>query len=150
MTIKALDVARYILTLVDVDKGDIISNLKLQKILYYIQGYHLAYFNKPLFNDKIEAWKYGPVVVNVYHEYKDYDREQLPTNNYNFDISKLSQEQKNLIINVFNTYNNFSAPKLVEMTHDELPWKESYSPDISKEISIETMKKYFKTQVDND
>ena len=150
MSIMALDIARYVLTLVDVDKGDIISNLKLQKILYYIQGYHLAYFNKPLFKDSIEAWKYGPVVVNVYREYKGYDREQLPTDNYNFNISNLSQEQKNLIINVFNIYNNFSASKLVEMTHDELPWKEAYNPSISKEISIDTMKKYFKTQVDND
>lgn len=53
--IKALNVAKYLLSLVNQDNGDTISNLKLQKLLYYVQGYYLAYFNKPLFNEKIEG-----------------------------------------------------------------------------------------------
>lgn len=47
-----------------------ISNLKLQKLLYYMQGFHLAYFDTPLFDDDIEAWMYGPVVPCVYNHFK--------------------------------------------------------------------------------
>lgn len=60
---KALDVAKYFLFLArNREAGDTISNLKIQKMLYYAQGYSLALFNKPLFDDRIEAWKHGPVV----------------------------------------------------------------------------------------
>jgi len=51
-------------------ESDFISNLKLQKLLYYAQGIHLALYGKPLFNDPIEAWQYGPVVDSVYQTYK--------------------------------------------------------------------------------
>ena len=61
MTYAANDIARYILTLSTPEVGDIISNLKLQKLLYYVQGFHLAIENEPLFMEDIQAWQYGPV-----------------------------------------------------------------------------------------
>ena len=63
------DVAKYFLSLSDDSSGDYISNLKLQKLLYYAQGFHLAIFNKPLFNEPIEAWAHGPVVGSSYRKY---------------------------------------------------------------------------------
>ena len=105
--IKALHVAQYLLSLVNQDNGDTISNLKLQKLLYYVQGYYLAYFNKPLFNEKIEGWTLGPVVPVVYTEYKQYGRDCLPLNDFDFDISNLNKEELNLIQNVFDIYNNY-------------------------------------------
>ena len=45
--------------------GELVSNLKLQKLLYYVQGFHLAVFGEPLFEEEIEAWMYGPVVPSV-------------------------------------------------------------------------------------
>jgi uncharacterized phage-associated protein len=53
--ITALDVAKFILSIIDVEQGEVISNLKLQKLLYYSQGFTLALYDKPLFDDKIEA-----------------------------------------------------------------------------------------------
>ena len=50
--------------------GEYISNLKLQKLLYYAQGSFLAVTDSPLFDDPIVAWQHGPVVESVYHEYK--------------------------------------------------------------------------------
>ena len=67
---SAVDVARYFLAQSDDDAGDIISNLKLQKLLYYAQGVTLALTGKPLFSDPIEAWQHGPVVPSVYRLYK--------------------------------------------------------------------------------
>jgi uncharacterized phage-associated protein len=48
------------------------SNLKLQKLMYYAQGFSLVLFNKPLFPERIEAWIHGPVIPAVYHKYKGY------------------------------------------------------------------------------
>jgi uncharacterized phage-associated protein len=44
-----------------------LTHLKIQKLLYFAQGWHLAYFDFPLFEDPVEAWKYGPVVTSVYY-----------------------------------------------------------------------------------
>jgi len=56
------DVARYFLTLMSEENGDLISNLKLQKLVYYAQGSSLALWGNPLFSEKIEAWLHGPVI----------------------------------------------------------------------------------------
>jgi len=64
------DVANYFLKRQDPDAGDLMSNLKLQKLVYYAQGFHLAMENSPLFNEPIEAWEHGPVCVPLYHKYK--------------------------------------------------------------------------------
>ena len=63
--ITALTLANYILKKAQ-EQGISVTNSKLQKILYYVQGYYMARFNHPLFPDEIQAWKFGPVVPNVY------------------------------------------------------------------------------------
>ena len=68
MAYKALDIANKIISKTDLEHGDTISNLKLQKMMYYRQGFHLAYFGTPLFDEDIVAWQYGPVVPSVYKE----------------------------------------------------------------------------------
>ena len=71
MAYKALDIANKLLAkATDVCGGDLMSNMKLQKMLYYEQGYHLAAFGTPLFDEDIEAWMYGPVVPCVYEHFK--------------------------------------------------------------------------------
>ena len=76
--IPAIEVARYFLSLTDEDAGELISNLKLQKLLYYAQGFHLVIYGEPLFPETIEAWAHGPVVTSVYHQYKEYGSEPIP------------------------------------------------------------------------
>src|SRR5688572_18511108 len=76
---SALDVAKYLLSLQDEEVGDSISNLKLQKLLYYAQGFHLAEHGRALFEERIEAWQHGPVIPTVYPEFKDYGRGGLPS-----------------------------------------------------------------------
>ena len=60
------DVARYILSRQDQNAGDTISNMKLQKLVYYAQGFALAITGKPLFQEDIEAWEHGPVAPALY------------------------------------------------------------------------------------
>ncbi|WP_208932366.1 Panacea domain-containing protein [[Haemophilus] ducreyi] len=50
------------------ENGDLISNLKIQKLVYYAQGFSLAINNKPLFSEKIQAWTHGPVTPELYNK----------------------------------------------------------------------------------
>lgn len=70
MTYKASDIAKKLIFKAQNDEpngGEKLTNLKLQKLLYYQQGFHLAVFGIPLFNEDVEAWMYGPVVPDVYN-----------------------------------------------------------------------------------
>ena len=66
------DVANYFLALVDEDAGDTISNMKLQKLVYYAQGFYLALYGKPLFPERIEAWDQGPVIPELYRRFEKF------------------------------------------------------------------------------
>ena len=92
MIFKALDIARKILSRVDVEHGDTISNLKLQKLLYYVQGFHLASFGRALFEEDMIAWTYGPVVPEVYDAYKKYRHRDINTAGIIDDVELQPQE----------------------------------------------------------
>ena len=64
-TLSCYDVAQYFLAKADEDAGDLMSNLKLQKLVYYAQGFALVLLEKPLFPERIEAWIHGPVVPHA-------------------------------------------------------------------------------------
>lgn len=140
------DVANYFLALSDEDAGDLISNLKLQKLVYYAQGFHLALFNEPLFDESIEAWTHGPVIPELYHSYKHRGSGAIPSpEEVNFGVYTL--EMKELLDEVYNVFGQFSAWKLRNLTHVEPPWKDVESS--AGEISHESMREYFKTQLTN-
>ena len=89
------------------DNGDSITNLKLQKLLYYMQGYYLAVFGKPLFEEDIEAWQYGPVVPKSYDKFSTYGKGVLmPTSE---GVASFKEEEEELLNEVFEVYNDYSA-----------------------------------------
>lgn len=139
----AKNVAEYFLMLSQPCVGDYMSNLRLQKLVYYAQGFHLAKFDSPLFHQPILAWNYGPVVEELYFEYKKFKSGVIPQPKEP-DFSMFTQTQKDLMNDVFAVYGQFSALKLMDLTHSELPWK---STERNHVISQEILKKYFKTQL---
>lgn len=140
---SAHDVAKYFLTYSDEETGDLISNLKLQKLLYYAQGFYLALFGRPLFNEAIEAWQHGPVVPGVYRAYREYGGQGIPAPE-DFDLSILTDEERGVLDEVYSVYGQFSAWKLRNMTHEESPWQDSNINDV---ISHDAMTNYFITQL---
>lgn len=142
MAYKALDIANKIIFKTDLEHGDTISNLKLQKMLYYQQGFHLAYFGTPLFDEDIVAWQYGPVVPSVYKEYKSFESNSISTSEEGIS---LSDDEEELFNNVYEEYNQFSAVALMKMTHEESPWK---TTEINSVISRDKMAAFFKTQIE--
>ncbi|MDO8059413.1 DUF4065 domain-containing protein ['Crotalaria aegyptiaca' phytoplasma] len=113
-----------------VNKDKKINKTKIQKLLYYAQGYYLAQYNKVLFPDAIEAWPYGPVIPSVYAE----TLKQEFQKQYYLDFSSqmtnfpISEEQKAILEQVFDDFGQLSDVQLIEKTHEESPWKETYDP----------------------
>ena len=144
MAYKALDIANKLLShAANNGEGELMSNMKLQKMLYYQQGFHLAYFGKPLFNEDIEAWMYGPVVPCVYEHFKG---------NGNLGLEPFAAEialpdiEENLFNEVFQVYGAYSASGLMNMTHQEMPWQTTPT-GVGNTISLDKMAKFFKTRL---
>ncbi len=144
MTLTCFDVADYFLAKTEEDAGDTISNLKLQKLVYYAQGFALAILGHALFEEKIEAWQHGPVVPELYQKYKSYGAGGIPMPEH-VDYSKFSKEVQKLLDDVYYVYGQFSAWKLRNMTHEETPWKTTAN---NATIPLPVMQDYFKTLVD--
>lgn len=141
----AIDAANYLLTLESESAGDLISNLKLQKLLYYAQGIHLAMHDKPLFDEAIQAWQHGPVVASVYHRFKEYGAGAIPAPE-GFDVERLPEQAREVLDDVHTVYGQFSAWRLREMTHAEPPWRNTYEEGAANvEIPRRAMKEHFKT-----
>lgn len=143
---NCIDVAKYFLAMSSDESGDLISNLKLQKLAYYAQGFSLALLGRPLFEERIEAWMHGPVVPELYHAYKDYGSGAIP-HPAEFDHNVLAKEERELLDEVYQVYGQYSAWRLRELTHDEAPWRESYREGGNREISHAAMTRFFQTQV---
>lgn len=115
--------------------AEYITPLKLQKLLYYIQGMALRIYGKPAFTNNISAWQYGPVVEEVYQQYKGRNPITTPKTDY-----EVSDGLKKIIELVVSSYGQIEAGSLIDLTHDEDPWIKSIN---SGTISIDLIKEYF-------
>ena len=154
-----LEVARYIVNYCN-DKNYSISNLKLQKLLYFVQAYFLiASPNKePCFGEAMEAWDFGPVVPVVYSEFKRFGGTNIPKiSNYyinttgkifdyqpvKFENNVISDNDKVLINDVLEKFKWYTAADLVNITHNQDPWIKAYANGRGSVIGIESMRSYF-------
>ena len=141
---SVLDIAKWFLNInraqMNFEDSEYITNLKLQKLLYYAQGYYLARKNDPLFKEDFIAWEHGPVIRKVYDEYKKNGAKGIEYNE-DFNIS-IDRETEIILNEVYEKFGQFSAWKLRDMTHQEMPWRTTTRNDI---ISKEKIKEYFKT-----
>lgn len=123
---SGIEMAHYVINYC-IEQHSPVSNLKLQKLLYYIQAAFLVK-GKEAFSDDIAAWKYGPVVEAVYHEYKTY------VNHCIDDFAedpRLDDSDAKLANEVIDSYKTYSALQMVAKTHDEAPWKNAAAHDYS-------------------
>lgn len=144
MSYPVLHIANKIIANTNVEEGELISNLKLQKLLYYVQGFNLAIFDKPLFDEDIEAWMYGPVVASVYQNFNKFGSTAITIDKTD-SIASLSPEEEELFREVLLEYGQFSAIKLMNMTHEETPWRVTFYEQPKSVISNDLISDYFKT-----
>ncbi len=145
---RAVAVARYFLKLAESEpESEPVTHMRLQKLLYYAQGWSLAARSRPLFESKIEAWTHGPVVRSVYPTFADYKGNSIPPHEA-YDPETLSREDKALIQSVWAGYRHLSAAGLRAKSHHESPWTDArgtLGPDAfsDAEITSQSMQDYF-------
>ena len=144
---SSLDVADYFLCL-EGHEGEI-SNLKIQKMVYYAQGFSLAVHGEALFPEKLEAWMHGPVVPDLYRRFSQFGSSAIPPpSDFNPDL--FSAKQQSLLNEVFDVYGQFSAWKLRQLTHEEAPWRRNFKEgEFSREIPACEMGEYFREHLVN-
>lgn len=153
-----MDVARLIVNY-SIEIGRPVSNLKLQKLLYFVQVFFISHYGVPCFGEAIVHWRHGPVVESVYQKYKAYGAENITefeseyfsfyfdsqtmsfvTNKmfYNENVFKFNHLIS--IKNIVEQYKNVSPWEMVELTHGEAPWKNTSR---NEEITVELIKQYY-------
>jgi len=145
--LSANDIANYILYRLCVDKNCQLTTLQLQKLLYYVQGYSLGILGKPAFFEDVEAWDNGPVVPNVYENFKEFGGiyDEIPCN----EISKIKfatdDDTSWIIDEVIRNYADVDGSELSDLTHNEAPW--IFARDTNKRsptIKHQHLREYFK------
>lgn len=160
MSYEVMDVAQFIINY-SKDNNISITNLKLQKLLYYIQAAFLVEKNEACFEESIINWRHGPVVQEIYDEFRNYGSGEIDylekyfklkikddlklemVDNYYSDnpIKNASNQDSRIIKKVIDAYKSIdNAWKIVKKTHEEDPWKFS---ERNEEITKESILEFF-------
>lgn len=129
------------------ERGEVLTNLKLQKLLYYAQAWNLALRDAPLFNEDFQAWVHGPVLPSQYVRFKDHQWRPLAveaTRPAYADAVTTSH-----LVEIVDVFGTETAVALELMTHRERPWLEARGGLAAHEpstaiIQKETMKTFFR------
>lgn len=148
----------HIITYYINERGDTVSHKKLQKLLYYVEAWHLVNFDEPLLNEDFQAWVHGPVIPELYHQLKEFGfnnlvviNEEEPTVDKEIEaiIVKNAIEQKvEFIHSVLDTYGSLSSFELELLSHSEKPWIDARNGCAPHErcttiISKKAMREYY-------
>lgn len=134
------DVAAYI-----INRTHTVSCMKLQKLVYYSQAWHMVWTDRPLFNARIEAWANGPVCPVLYQHHRGkFSVGSWPAG----DSKQITQDEAKSIDSVLEHYGNKTAGWLSELSHMEHPWRDARCGlDVGErgnnEISQSEMHKYY-------
>jgi uncharacterized phage-associated protein len=128
---NALDCARYFIHRAQ-DDGQPITNLKLQKVLYYAYAWYLTDNRSRLFGDEIQAWRHGPVIPNVYFEYRRFGWEPITIAG---PVPELPPGVRSFLDEIWDDFGRESAVVLRQMTHQETPWVDAWN---SREAGAES------------
>lgn len=144
---KVLNVAMFFIN-AGVREDKPITHLKLQKLLYFAQGWALAAHNKSLFENDFQAWKYGPVQPEIYHTFCEYGGRQIELN---FPDIEFSEEESFILELVWRAYGKLSGQELSARTHEKgTPWDLSFR-DGERDIVIpkKLIQTHFERKLEN-
>ena len=141
---EASDVANFFTNLCLDDAEDYITNQKLNNLMYFAQGWSLALRGRPLFSNEIQAWRYGPVIPAIYHEYRNCGNMPLTVVDDSYSSNVFSGEEYSLLLDIYAEYGRYTARALTEMTHEpKTPWSRFYEEDRNAVIPKKAIKEYF-------
>lgn len=142
---KAIEIADWFINQFDKESGDVVTHLKVQKLLYYAEAWSQLLLDQELFEEKMEAWAHGPVVREVFNEFKGCGWQPLSVTG---EFADIKPEVEDVLFQVMEAYGDASAKTLENMTHKDRPWIESRGNLAPEErcntiISKESIKDYF-------
>ena len=147
---SAFDVADVFIQTANQSDDDSISNLKLNKLLYFAQGTYLARTGETLFDEPIEAWQMGPVVPAVYDKYKHFGKSPIPASAVSSESHEFSEDATDAILDVLREFGKYTGAALVSMTHKaDTPCSETFysnhsmSNTTKHQIPLQSIKEYF-------
>ena len=156
MPYNSFAIANYFIELAT-SHGKALTPMKLQKLVYFAHGWHLAIKNSPLIDEQVEAWSYGPVIPSLYRKFREFGDQSVTeavgpsrTRAKIQDDPEFNTSTKPLLDRVWEVYGNHSAIQLSNMTHvPGTPWRsvqDSYNgkPPKGTDIPSDVIKKYFR------
>lgn len=145
--ITARHVADYFIqqSHINEDKGDVITQLKVQKLVYYAYVWLYGLTGRELFKEGFAAWSYGPVAESLYQDLKRHGRK--PIDSVKNDPELLPADITEHLKNIWQSYGQYSATKLVDMTHKEKPWQDAF--EAKSNISKDVIKTFYSYEADN-
>lgn len=152
MAISVHAVADYFIRKVDREAGDDITHFKLQKLLYYAQAWYLAMHDEPLFQAQFEGWVHGPVCREVYERFRHIAWYPIPPEDAISDPAELDDNTRAFLDEVWDSYGQYTAPKLEHMTHEEDPWRKARKGLGPKEeghnpLDEDSMRHYYRSRM---
>lgn len=128
--VSAISVANEFIRL-GKEENNFFTPMQLLKLVYIAHGWMLGFFGKPLINEDVEAWKYGPVIPELYQEVKNYGREKVRNEIRSWPTlsrQSLNEEEKSVIHFVYKKYGNLDGIRLSMITHQkDTPWSDIFS-----------------------
>ncbi|WP_366533550.1 Panacea domain-containing protein (plasmid) [Carnobacterium maltaromaticum] len=151
---KVEQIARWFIEQADRTSGEVITHLKLQKLVYYVQAWSLALFDEKVFEEDIQAWAHGPVSPVLYHQLKVHSYNALNEDVLQEFSSEFDEKTESLLREIKTIYGRYDAKHLEELTHQEKPWIETRNGLTSEErceeiIPVELMASFYKEMQSN-
>lgn len=141
---KLRDVANFFIEWANNCEDEAMTNMRLNKLVYYAQGHSLAENSKELFEDDIQAWKYGPIVPELYKQYSKYGKKPISGIDPDYSVDNLTREEQLLLSDILFNYGMYSGMYLSNLTHKKgTPWEEVYKENENNVITKDEMKKFF-------
>lgn len=129
------------------DEGEDITLMKVSKLVYIAHGWCLALLNRPLVSEPVQAWKFGPVIEGIYHEFKRYGNQPIDMMAIAEEIANEDKDTKPLLDRVWQLNKKHTAFQLSNWTHIKgSPWDQIWTEtDGSRNqvIPNELIKEYF-------
>ena len=135
------------------ERGEILTNLKLQKLIYYAQAWYLALRDKSIFDEDVQAWVHGPVLPSQYHRFSLYRWQPIVSEITRPEIG--DKEVESHLYEIIEVFGTETAVALERMTHQEAPWIEARNglpPDAicTNVISKDSMRTYYRSLSDQE
>lgn len=142
MIMRVAEVAKYIINHEN-EMCRPTSNLRLQKLLYFVQVQSILLSDNPCFPEKIEAWNFGPVIPEIYHKYKMFGVADIPTSP---ETPVIDDNSKYIIDDILEQCAKYTTTQLVAITHNQSPWRNAYKNGTNTQISVGALREYFGVQ----